>query len=283
MSYSIIWYERFGSDYRRTLLNQLISSICWNIVFQNMVNVPLEIILTTFGPLGEAFCLSHMILKNGSTFHIYTLLTFLTSVKYLYIFVFKNPTGIHSQFWCFVINIITAIASVVTQIVYLIVPGKNPITFYICIGQVPGSVQDQPHKKNYPIILTLLFSIVWYLFVFTKIKIFKKKISPEIVQGQTNSWALPPASQSVEKSTLANIGTIALIFTTTIPVSIVYVILNNVLSPKMLDIYPYYMILHFFHQGFGFIFNFFLLFIFISKSFMRNAILREIMTIFNKG
>ena len=96
MSYSIIWYERFGSDYRRTLLNQLISSICWNIVFQNMVNVPLEIILTTFGPLGEAFCLSHMILKNGSTFHIYTLLTFLTSVKYLYIFVFKNPTGIQS-------------------------------------------------------------------------------------------------------------------------------------------------------------------------------------------
>jgi hypothetical protein len=27
--YSNIWYERFGSDNKRTLLNKLVSSLCW--------------------------------------------------------------------------------------------------------------------------------------------------------------------------------------------------------------------------------------------------------------
>jgi tryptophan-rich sensory protein len=52
ISYSITWYERYGSDHRRTLLNQLVSSICWNIVISNLTSLPLEIFLTIFGPLG---------------------------------------------------------------------------------------------------------------------------------------------------------------------------------------------------------------------------------------
>jgi hypothetical protein len=280
MSCSIIWYERFGSDHRRTLLNQLISSVCWNIVLQNVINVPLEIILTIFGPLGKVFCSCHMILKNGSMFHIYTMFTFMSLIKYLSIFVFKNPTEIHTEFWCFYINMLTVIASVITQAVYLIVPGKNPINYLICIGQDQSFFQHQQHKKNYPMIFVLLICSVWYLFVLTKIKLSKKKILPQTVKvpkTRTNNWTLPPIS--VEKNTLANIGTIALTFTTTIPVSIFYVLLNNVLSPKMLETYPYFMLLHFFHHGFGFVWNLFLLLIFLSKSsIMRNAIHREIIT-----
>ena len=33
MFYSIIWYERFGSDKKRTIINQLVSEICWNAIF----------------------------------------------------------------------------------------------------------------------------------------------------------------------------------------------------------------------------------------------------------
>jgi hypothetical protein len=28
--YFIIWYERYGSDHKRTLLNKLVSSLCWS-------------------------------------------------------------------------------------------------------------------------------------------------------------------------------------------------------------------------------------------------------------
>jgi hypothetical protein len=52
ISYSIIWYEKYGSDHRRTLLNQLVASICWNIVISNLTSLPLEIFFTIFGPLG---------------------------------------------------------------------------------------------------------------------------------------------------------------------------------------------------------------------------------------
>ena len=31
--YGIIWYEKFGTDSKRTLLNQLVSSICWKLIF----------------------------------------------------------------------------------------------------------------------------------------------------------------------------------------------------------------------------------------------------------
>jgi hypothetical protein len=30
--YGIIWYERFGSDSKRTLINQLFASVCWYII-----------------------------------------------------------------------------------------------------------------------------------------------------------------------------------------------------------------------------------------------------------
>ena len=53
ISYSITWYERFGSEHRRTLLNQLVASICWNIIGSNLTSLPLEIFLTVFGPLGR--------------------------------------------------------------------------------------------------------------------------------------------------------------------------------------------------------------------------------------
>ncbi len=33
MFYSIIWYERFGSDMKRTIINQLVSAICWNVIY----------------------------------------------------------------------------------------------------------------------------------------------------------------------------------------------------------------------------------------------------------
>ena len=33
--YSIVWYERFGSDHPRTLINQLVASTCWNGIVHN--------------------------------------------------------------------------------------------------------------------------------------------------------------------------------------------------------------------------------------------------------
>ncbi len=88
-----IRYEKYGSDHRRSLINQLVSSICWNILVSNLTCVPLEIFLTLYGPLMDRFCSFYMIFKYSSFFHEALLLSFITVVKYLCIFVLKNPTG----------------------------------------------------------------------------------------------------------------------------------------------------------------------------------------------
>ena len=92
-------YEKYGSDHRRSLINQLVSSICWNIVVTNLTGVPLEIFLTLNGPLFDRFCLSYMIFKYSSFFHAALLMSFITVVKYLCVFVLKNPTGVDFNNW----------------------------------------------------------------------------------------------------------------------------------------------------------------------------------------
>jgi hypothetical protein len=39
--YAIIWFEKYGVDKKRTILNQLVSSICWTMIAANtFVQVP---------------------------------------------------------------------------------------------------------------------------------------------------------------------------------------------------------------------------------------------------
>jgi hypothetical protein len=42
--YSIIWFERYGSDNKRPLLNKLVSSICWLGVFWFLVVQPIDVL-----------------------------------------------------------------------------------------------------------------------------------------------------------------------------------------------------------------------------------------------
>ena len=55
--YSIIWYERFGLDVKRTIVNKLTSSFCWiAIQFVIFVNIP-DFGRYLTGPYSENFCL----------------------------------------------------------------------------------------------------------------------------------------------------------------------------------------------------------------------------------
>jgi len=55
--YSIVWYERFGLDVKRTIVNKLTSSFCWvGMQFILLVNIP-DLGRYFFGPYSENFCL----------------------------------------------------------------------------------------------------------------------------------------------------------------------------------------------------------------------------------
>ena len=138
---------------------------------------------------------------------------------------------------------------------------------------------DKIQVCNYALISVLFLSLIWYIFTCIRINMFKKKIVPMLSQtmpSSQNGWTLPPINQVVEKESLANLRTIALAITSSVPISFIYYTVNN-MSPSILASFPYFRVLHVFHHGVGFYSNSFLLLIFLSKSKqMRTVIIREL-------
>ena len=118
-------------------------------ILYNILNIPLDIFLDFLGPLGDNFCLIHCSLKNTIVVHQMCLLNYIILVKYLLIFVSKNPTEIMSNFWNFFLNILSLGLSSLSQIFYVLLPGRMPINFFICIGTDPKQFEDIPRKINF--------------------------------------------------------------------------------------------------------------------------------------
>lgn len=61
--YSVIWFERFGSDRKRTLLNMLFSQSCTaGIAYVYLGHVP-ELIRYVYGPMGSGVCLFQLLAR----------------------------------------------------------------------------------------------------------------------------------------------------------------------------------------------------------------------------
>ena len=62
--YAIIWYERFGSNQNRTLINQFVTSACWIGIVHNIYLQISEVIISFGFPMPQLFCAMSLILKN---------------------------------------------------------------------------------------------------------------------------------------------------------------------------------------------------------------------------
>jgi hypothetical protein len=55
--YGIIWYERFGTDLKRTLINQLFASVCWYLMTSIiLIQVPITVRFMIQMPLNHFIC-----------------------------------------------------------------------------------------------------------------------------------------------------------------------------------------------------------------------------------
>ncbi len=71
--YSIIWFERFGSDKKRTLLNMLFSMTCWTaLIFIICIQIP-DTFRYIYGPLPSLVCSMHLFMRYtlGSMFMLF--------------------------------------------------------------------------------------------------------------------------------------------------------------------------------------------------------------------
>jgi hypothetical protein len=51
--YGIVWYEHYGNDLKRILLNMLVSSMSWVGIVWYVLLQPIEMLRYTYGPLPE--------------------------------------------------------------------------------------------------------------------------------------------------------------------------------------------------------------------------------------
>ena len=56
MFWGVIWFERYGLDKKRTLINKLVSSICWNFLFWNLTIQMVTAARIVTGPLNYPIC-----------------------------------------------------------------------------------------------------------------------------------------------------------------------------------------------------------------------------------
>ena len=65
--FGIIWYERFGRDQARTLINQQVASICWSgILWLLLVEVPFIVRFMVNKPFNVYFCMTQMTINQVS-------------------------------------------------------------------------------------------------------------------------------------------------------------------------------------------------------------------------
>jgi len=121
--YSITWYVKYGTNHHNTLLNQLIAVTCWNGIVYNIFSEPLQILVTSFGPFDEWVCFVQMIVKNIHILHLLLVTIAMTIVKYLYIFVMKNPGAFICEYWCLFINLAIILLASISELVFGILPG----------------------------------------------------------------------------------------------------------------------------------------------------------------
>lgn len=64
IGYGIIWYEKYGSDKKRILVNRLLTSLCWTGIVVDIMVTPLDMLRYFYGPLPVQLCYFQLILKN---------------------------------------------------------------------------------------------------------------------------------------------------------------------------------------------------------------------------
>ena len=120
--------------------------------------------------------------------------------RYIYTFYLKNPAKFQDAFWQLFTNMWIVSCGIISQFVFIILPGRQPISYYIFSGQDPrlfGSNTDVKNNCFFKVILLLSVVIqtaVAIRFIFHRIKMecnanythtdsFQKEIIADIIMS----------------------------------------------------------------------------------------------------
>jgi hypothetical protein len=221
----VIKFER--DNHNRTLINQFVSGnmligILWNLIMQTFTFYRYLI-----GPIDSTFvCSLDSILRNGFCISALLLFDAMIIARFTFLYFLKNPTALPDNFWKMFINAWIAVFCVISQSVFLMLPGKNPINYYMCVGKYPEEFHNQPVKVNYSVLIVSIFSIALHIIAAG----IKLKIKDNL------------EARSMFSKTTNTIGIMSLMC-----VAFIIPTLINKKEPEELDTYPNYLLLYALH------------------------------------
>jgi len=183
MYYSVIWYEHYGTDNNRTLVNKLLTSACW-IIIANLTICSTDIIRPMVGPLPKEFCIFQAVSKNILKACLTLCFDAIVLTRYVIIFWLKNPTRLHDEFWSCFINFCIFISCTIVYLTKYMLPGKWYHYIYTCAG-----ITNSEHDKDLPYKLTSLIEIptvLLYVVISVRIAIYKR--SDQAQQKSNIRW-----------------------------------------------------------------------------------------------
>jgi hypothetical protein len=236
----IIWYERYGIDAKRTIVNKLFFFEFWTAIQFTALTIIPDIIRYNTGPCTELICWLHLMLKNmiGSEFLL--ILTTTIVLRYICIFVLKNLTGFKDGFWNIFLIIWIEGFSFITQLVFALIPGRNSNTYYICLRKSPP---EAPPKTNYPILTIIFLGSDIHIFCSIRIFLYKNDIKQNDLKSIRTFIINNSLIASWEKHSLPDFTTNTLIILSLLETLFLLQAIGT-LKPHELNVYPNTLILN---------------------------------------
>ena len=159
--------------------------------------------------------------------------------RYSFVFYLKNPTSTQDDFWNLFINLWITTVSIMTQTVYAIQPGKNPMHYYICVGRITNTYDaTKTVKMNHSVLFILTVSCLLHAFAGVRLLIVRYKSNIELKSPMSSNSILNKESLVSVTSNLCSIFMI--LFSSAIPGEL------NKIDFSQLD--KHFLLIHLFHH-----------------------------------
>lgn len=138
--YSVIWYERFSADLiYRTLINQLLSHLCFIEIASCLLTRIAYFANYCFGPWSYAICDVNIFFGHYTFTVMVNQITIRQLIKYLYIFNWRNIVGLNDDFFACFITIVNLYFSFFFVFVsYFLGFHNEEPDYHICTGRTPA-------------------------------------------------------------------------------------------------------------------------------------------------
>ena len=138
--------------------------------------------------------------------------------------------------------------SILTQFVYVFMPGKQPLHYYLCSQMLKLSqLKDaSPSKPNWQLTFLMMISFFLHIFANIKIRLYKRKQARSVSIISNSDHAKNSDISSMDNRALSDFVTsmlgVGAAFFFVIATSFI-----NRIPPKKFNNYPYYLIYYFIH------------------------------------